>query len=74
MVFTAADIATLIVQVGLPLATQLMQDIENKVSYSPAQFLALIPKYGTKTADSYLADAGGAPVSNQPAVMPITTP
>lgn len=60
MIFTAEEIAQLVVSVGLPLATQLMTAIENKTTFTAAQFLALVTTYGTKTAAQYLADAQNA--------------
>lgn len=51
----------LITQVGLPLATKLIQDWETGASYTAAQFMALIQQYGTKTSDQYLTEAGGPP-------------
>lgn len=68
MIFTAADIVQLIINVGLPLATQLINDVQNKVTYTAADFNKLIVIYGTKTAAQYLADAQAS------LVPPVLTP
>lgn len=50
----------LITQVGLPLAIQIVQLIESKTTVTSADLTALVAKYGTMTADQYLAAAKAA--------------
>lgn len=55
------DWIALIAKYGLDFAVELTQLIEQKGDPTSADFIALKQKYGTKTADQYLTESGGAP-------------
>lgn len=53
---------SIIAQYGLEFAIELAKIIEDKTDPTSADFQALKAKYGTKTADQFLDEAGGPPV------------
>lgn len=56
----SALLIPLITQVGLPLATEIVKLVESKTTVSSADLTGLVAKYGTMTADQYLAAAKAA--------------
>lgn len=55
--------AQLIAQYGLPFVIELTRLIENKENPTSQDFLDLKAKYGTKTPEQYLSEAGGEPLA-----------
>ena len=53
----SALLIPLITQVGLPLATEIVKLVESKTTVTSADLTGLVAKYGTMTADQYLAAA-----------------